>query len=496
MSKRKRKEGWVVPGGQKVAMAVGMGSTSAMNGFVQGFLSVYILMVGIGPGVAAGVLLIMKAWDAVNDMLFGYLVDKYRFKPGKNWFTRWLFSGRYMPWFRVMFLIIPIGTIILFTINTDAPMWFRIAQYCVGYFLFDFGMTCAGAYSLLPLSVTDNFDERNFILSWNGLGQGFGALPVSFFGTAMVAGSIGYGGAAVIFSILAIILALIPAITVKERNVMEQTQEQRERYTVKEMLKVLGKMPELILFLVGTLLWGIFYTTGYQLFTSYYIFGDANLSIILMLFGVVPTIIMVPFLPMIFKRVDKIVVARLACIVFVVCGVVICLLGPTFLRNNLSVLYLLTAVQSLGYTMTMFSTSQMPPDLAEMARYRTGQDVGGIVSATYTFVTKLVNSLVSSVSLLILGFYGFKSVEAASFDELAALNAQGIGLQTDRALEGLWNVSYLFPLLGFAAAALVYFFVGVDRRKVRVYMRVNSGHLTREEGEKELAELKNKKKEK
>ena len=404
--------------------------------------------------------------------------------------------GRYMPWFRVMFLIIPIGTIILFTINTDAPMWFRIAQYCVGYFLFDFGMTCAGAYSLLPLSVTDNFDERNFILSWNGLGQGFGALPVVFLGTVMIAGSTGYAGAAVVFSILGIILALIPAIFVKERNVMNVTPEQQEKYTVKEMLKVLGKMPELVMLLVGTLLWGIFYTGGYGLFVAYYIFDDANLSIILTLMGVIPTIVMVPFLPMIFKRVDKIVVARFACALFAVCGILICVLGPDFLRNNLGVLYLLTAVQTLGYTMTMFACSQLPPDLAEVARYRTGQDVGGIVTASYNFITKLVNSLVSSVTLLILGAYGFQSVEANSFDELAALNAQGIGLQTDRALEGLWNVSYLFPLIGFAAAAIVFFFVRIDRRKIRIYMRVNSGHITREEGEKELAELKNKKKEK
>lgn len=496
MSKRKRKEGWVVPAHEKVAMVFGAGSTQAMNTFVQSFLSVYILMVGISPAVAAGVLLVLKGWDAINDMLFGFIVDKYRFKPGKNPFTRWLFSGRYMPWFRVMFMIIPIGTIILFTINTGAPMWLRVAQYCLGYFLFDFGMTCTGAYNLLPLSITDNFDERNFILSWTGLGQGFGSLPVVFLGTVMIAGSTGYAGAAVVFSILGIILALIPAIFVKERNVMNVTPEQQEKYTVKEMLKVLGKMPELVMLLVGTLLWGIFYTGGYGLFVAYYIFDDANLSIILTLMGVIPTIVMVPFLPMIFKRVDKIVVARFACALFAVCGILICVLGPDFLRNNLGVLYLLTAVQTLGYTMTMFACSQLPPDLAEVARYRTGQDVGGIVTASYNFITKLVNSLVSSVTLLILGAYGFQSVEANSFDELAALNAQGIGLQTDRALEGLWNVSYLFPLIGFAAAAIVFFFVRIDRRKIRIYMRVNSGHITREEGEKELAELKNKKKEK
>ena len=493
MSKKKRKEGWLVPGGEKLAMIFGAGSTQAMNTFVQTFLSVYILMVGISPTVAAAVLLVLKAWDAVNDMRFGFLVDKYRFKPGKNFFTRWLFSGRYMPWFRVMFMIIPIGTVILFTISTDLPMWLRVAQYCLGYFLFDFGMTCTGAYNLLPLSVTNNFDERNFILSWNGLGQGFGSLPVVFLGTVMIAGSTGYAGAAVVFSILGIILALIPAIFVKERNVMEVTPEQQERYTVKEMLKVLKKMPELVLLLLGTLLWGIFYTGGYGLFVSYYIFDDANLSIILTLVGVVPTIVMVPILPIIFKRVDKIMVARIACITFAVCGILICVLGPDFLRENLGVLYLLSGAQSLGYTMTMFSCSQLPPDLAEVARYRTGQDVGGIVSASYNFITKLVNSLVSSVTLLILGVYGFQSVEANSFEELEALNAQGIGLQTDRALEGLWNVSYLFPLIGFAAAAVVFFFVRVNRNKIRIYMQINSGQITREEGDQMLAKIKERK---
>lgn len=489
MSKKTRKEGWIVPGREKLAMVFGNGSSAALNQFVQGFLSVYILMVGISPMIAAAVLLVLKAWDAVNDMIFGFLVDKYRFKPGKNPFTKWLFSGRYMPWFRVMFLIIPIGTMVLFTINTGAPMWLRVAQYCLGYFLFDLGMTCTGAYSLLPLSTTDNFDERNFILSWNGLGQGFGALPVVFLGTMMITGSMGYGGAAAVFSLLAIVLALIPSLVVKERNVMKVTPEAREKYTLRAMLGVLKKMPELTLLLLGTLLWGLFYTTGYTMFVAYYIFDDANLSVIMALLGVIPTVIMVPLLPIIFKRVDKIVVARIACITFALCGILICFLGPEMLRQNLLVLYILTMVQTLGYTMVMFSCSQLPPDLAEMARYRTGQDVGGIVSASYNFITKLVNSLVSSVSLLILGAYGFQSVEAASFEELAQLNAQGVGVQTQRALEGLWNVAYLFPLIGFAAAALVFFFVRVDRRKVRVYMRINSGHITREMGEQELAKI-------
>ena len=100
MSKKTRKEGWIVPAKEKIALFCGAGSYQATNTFVTTFMSVYLLMVGVSPTVAAGALLFLKAWDAMTDVVVGYLIDKIRFKPGKNAFTKWLFSGRYMPWFR------------------------------------------------------------------------------------------------------------------------------------------------------------------------------------------------------------------------------------------------------------------------------------------------------------------------------------------------------------------------------------------------------------
>ncbi len=490
MAKKPRKEGWIIPGREKLAQVIGSGSNAALDQFVGNFLSIYILMVGISPAVAAVVLLVLKAWDAINDMIVGYLVDKYRFTPGKNWFTRWFFSGRYMPWFRILFMLIPLGTIILFNISTELPMWLRITQYCLGYFLFDFGMNSRSAYTLLPMSTTNNFEERNFLLAWTGLGNGIGSLPVLFLGTTMVAGSVGYGGASVVFAVLGVILALVPALFVKERNDVEFGQSAQEKITIKDMVQTIGKIPELLLFLLGVLLWGIFYTSGYGLFVSYYIFENASLSIIMTLFSVLPPLVLVPFLPMIFKRVDKIVVARVTCSVFAVTGLLVCLAGPQFMKNNFGLMLLAAALQGGSYSLTLFACSQLTPDIAEMAKFRTGRNVNGIVAASYNFVTKLVNSAVSSVTLLILSFYGFQSVEAASFEELAALNAQGIGLQTERALEGLWNVSYLFPLIGFAAAAVAFCFVKIPRSKVKIYMQANSGQITHEEAEEALKNTK------
>ena len=489
MAKKPRKEGWIIPGREKLAMVFGAGSPAALQTFVGTFLALYLLMVGISPAIAAAVLLIVRTIEIITDVLFGYIVDKHRFKPGRNRFAQWLFGGRYMPWFRLFFLVIPIGTMIIFTISTDLPLWVRITQYVIGYLIFDIGMTGASAYQLLPLSTTDNYEERTFVLSYNGLGQGFGALPVVFLGTVFIAGGLGYVGAAIVFSVIGLVLALIPAIVVKERNVTAYDEVKMKNYNVKEMFSALKGLPELFILLLGVLSWGIFYTTAYGLFVAFYIFDDANIAIFMTLFAVIPSVILVPMLPAIFKRVDKIVIARIACIIFAAAGIVINVLGPDFFAENISVILVLGLLQATAHVMTMFSCSMLMPDIAETIRFRSGKDIAASVNATYLFTTKLANTLVTSISLLILGFFGWVAVEANSFEELAELNEQGIGLQTERALEGLWNVAYLFPLIGFGIAAVTFFFVNVKRKKVAVYMKCNSGEITKEEADRLLAEM-------
>ena len=75
---------------------------------------------------------------------------------------------------------------------------------------------------------------------------------------------------------------------------------------------------------------------------------------------------------------------------------------------------------------------------------------------------------------------------AGSFEELKALNLQGIGLQTSQALEGLWNVMYLFPSIGFGLAALVFMLVRIDRKHINTMIKANTGEITREEAEELL----------
>lgn len=486
---RKNGQGWIVPKGEKASYFVGSGSHFTIHTFMSAFLTTYLLMIGVSPATSAGVMLVLRAWDAINDTLFGYFIDRVRFKPGKGKLSRWFFSGRYLPWFRIASFIIPFSTIITFTVNTNAPMWLRVLQYAIGYLLYDTAYTMSFApWGCMLTSLTSNVDERNFIQAYSVLGQALGLVPVLFLGTALIAGSFGYSGSAILFAIYGFLLALPAMFFVKERIVSAPSPAGEGRYSIKEVVAFLKKSKEFLFFELGQIIWGLLATGGaYGLFVAYYLFGDANLALLFGLFQFAPTILLLPFFPAIFKRINKITALQIACLLCSVSGFWMYFTGPAGLMSARGLFYILLTVHGTAVVFVAVGSAMLLPDFAEMAKYRTESEHVGIIFSIHSTVTKLVSSLVVSVSLLILGIYGWVSVTANSFDELKALNAQGIGLQTTRALEGLWNVMYLFPPIGFGLAALVFLLVRVDRNRIRTMIRVNTGEITRQEGEAMLS---------
>lgn len=482
---RKNREGWIVPKREKASYFIGSGSHFTMHTFMSAFLTTYLLMIGVNPATSATVLLVLRAWDAINDTLFGYLIDRVRFKPGKGKLSSWFFSGRYLPWFRIASFIIPFSTIITFTVNTDAPMWLRVLQYAIGYLLYDTAYTMSFApWGAMLSSLTSNVDERNFIQSYSILGQALGLVPVLFLGTALIAGSFGYSGSAILFAIYGFLLTIPAMFFIKERIVSAPIQASEQKYSLKEMFRFLIKTKEFLFFELGQIVWGVLATGGaYGLFVAYYIFGDANLALLFGLFQFAPTILLLPFFPAIFKRLNKITALQIACLLILVCGLLMYFIGADGLMASKGLFYILLIIHGTATVFVAIGSAMLLPDIAEMAKYRTNTEHVGIIWSIHSTVTKLISSLVVSVSLLILGAYGWVSVTAGSFEELAALNAQGIGLQTPQALQGLWNVMYLFPSIGFGLAAFVFLLVKIDRNRIKTMIRANTGEITREEAE-------------
>ena len=88
------------------------------------YLQLYMTDIGISA-VAVGLIFIFaKVWDAVNDPIFGVMVDKVNLKGGK-----------YRPWLRISTIAIPVTTVLLFIVPANASIQAKIIWSSVAYVL-------------------------------------------------------------------------------------------------------------------------------------------------------------------------------------------------------------------------------------------------------------------------------------------------------------------------------------------------------------------------
>lgn len=100
-----------------------------------GYMTTYFTDVGITAAWVAVVALITKVWDAINDPIFGMIMDKVHFKKGK-----------FLPWLRMSVIAIPVSTILLFRDPYGHPVGGQghlgdPCLYAVGYSLY--ALRCA-----------------------------------------------------------------------------------------------------------------------------------------------------------------------------------------------------------------------------------------------------------------------------------------------------------------------------------------------------------------
>ena len=131
---------------------LGQGMTYVM---CYSFLQQYALDAGISALLFAGVAFAIKAWDAVNDPIFGILLEKIHFK-----------SGKFLPWIRISILAIPLSTVLVFAIPSGLPIGLKVAWLVVGYMLWDTAYTIGDVpIYALSTAMTNNPAERTLLIS-------------------------------------------------------------------------------------------------------------------------------------------------------------------------------------------------------------------------------------------------------------------------------------------------------------------------------------------
>ena len=435
------------------------------------FISTYLVMQGIDLAKGALVLLIVKIWDAVNDPIFGYIFDKVQFKSGQ----------KSLPWLRIAVALIPVVTIILFSIPSGMSELGKLIWFGVAYVLWDtvYTLTDVPAYAMLN-TMTDNLEERNLLLSVNRVFSGGGVVIYGVVLPLLISESVGMSAsmAIAIMSFFSAITMVPLCLKCKERNYKPGHED--ENFTPRQMLRYLGKNKYLLTYYGGYMATDALKTSAaVLLFVSFYLFGDSLFSIVLNFLNMVPGVFAAMLMPTILKKLDKFKTLFWCNIVNIILGLLIYFVG-----YEQKVLFLvLTCIRTVPMSIVGILAFMFTPDCAEYGEYKTGINAKGITFAIQTFSVKITGAVSSALALFLLGLFNWISVEAESFEELAAMGIQ----QSATALNGLWIVYALVPVIGMIISTFFYLGYKLNDKDVQIMAKCNSGELTREEAEKLLS---------
>ena len=432
------------------------------------FISTYLVFQGIDPIKSGLVLLIVKIWDAINDPIFGYIFDKVKFKRNQ----------KCLPWLRIAVILIPFVTILLFSIPLGMSELGKLIWFGVAYVLWDmvYTLTDVPAYSMLN-TMTDNLQERNLLLSVNRVFSGAG---VVLYNLVIVLTNLGMSisWAVAVMAILSGITMIPLILNCKERNYSADQED--DAFSIGQMFRYLGSNKYLLTYYGGYMATDALKTSAaVTLFLSFYMFNSEMFGVVINLLGMVPGVIAAMLMPTLLKKFDKFRVLFLCHIVNILLGFVIYFMG----YSDKTMFMVLTCIRALPMCIVGVLAFMFTPDCAEYGQYKSGISAKGITFAIQTFSVKITGAVSSSLAMILLGLFGWISVEAENFAELAAKGVQ----QSAAALNGLWIVYALVPVIGMVISTFFYLGYKLNDKDVQIMAKCNSGEISREEAEAQLS---------
>jgi len=435
------------------------------------FISTYLAMQGIDLKKVAFVLLIVKIWDAVNDPIFGFIFDKVKFKNGQ----------KSLPWLRIAVALIPVVTIALFSIPGALSQTGKLIWFGVAYLLWDtvYTLTDVPAYAMLN-TMTADLQERNMLLSMNRIFSGVGVLLYGVVLPLLISEAVGMSAsmAIAIMSVFSAITMVPLCLNCKERNYNPADED--DSFTPRQMFSYLRQNKYLLTYYSGYMVSAALSTSGaVLLFVSFYLFGNSLYAIVLNILNMVPGVFAAMAMPTLLKKFDKFRMLLTLTVVNILLGLVIYFVGY---KNEIFFL-VMTCIRTVPVCVVGILAFMFTPDCAEYGEFKSGISAKGITFAIQTFSVKITGAVSSSLALALLGLFGWISVEAESFEELAAM---GIA-QSQQALDGLWAVYALVPVIGLVISVFFYLGYKLNDKDVQIMARCNAGEITREEAEKLLS---------
>ena len=448
------KLGYVTSKKERIAYCLFFLGQNILWGYA-GYVETFLTDIGITAAAAAAILLAPKLWDAVNDVLFGYLVDRHVFKNGQ----------KFIPWVRIGTGAIGITTAAMFAIPASMSQTVKIIWFLVAYILFDMSYTILDTPAFAVTTVmTPDVSERTDIIAGGKLWAMVGGVIATVLVPA-VRPMLGWFGACVVFVAVSVILMIPMLYRVKERPAPQSSAAQNPR--LRDMLCYLRCNRYLLVALLALVLLGVSSVEQKMaIYMGRICLGRENMATLVSGAAAVAVIIVCAVVPALARKWDKFYVLCGGLVFAILMDVAAYFLG----YDNLSVAIVMVMLKCTGLGFWQVIIYMLIADTVEYGTYKSGARAAGITFSLQCFAAKLKNGLIGSVVLLSLAKVGFQEGEAA--------------VQPAGVADGVWGLFCLLPAAGFAVAlAILLAFYQLRSRDVQTMSRYNNGQISQAEAE-------------
>lgn len=347
--------------------------------------------------VTAGTLfLVARVVDSIVDFSMGYLIDRTK--------SKW---GKFRPYVMFGFLPFCVLTVLCFTVP-DFNDTQKVIYAYVTYLLVMIATTVATlpCQAILP-AITQDPAER---IKLNNFSSFFGMVGMMFVavGTMPLVMMFGKGDLAkgflitmIIFSSVAAVIYILWTMKIRERVVVEKPKE----LNLKEALPMVFKNKYLLL-LIGTF---VFFMSGFtirnnsQMYYLMYSLQRPDLVPVIGLLSMLPLVLTILLVPTIVGKFGKKNTLIMGIIIQIVANICQYFIG----LSNLTMIFVLTAIASVGGGLFVPLIWGMLPDTVDYAHWKFGHRTEGIITATFVFLQKATSGFAGYIAGVVLVAVGY-----------------------------------------------------------------------------------------
>lgn len=376
---------------------------SFINLFVDAyFLTFCTYVLGIDPAWMAGLFLVSRLWDAINDPIMGSFPDRWHL--GKT-------ADKFKPWVKLFMVPLALSGVLCFT---KVPFEGVALHAWVAFAYIFYGMSYTGTsmpYGAMSSVISDDPIERSKLSRARSIGGtvvGIGALslvPVVCFDENSNIVPERFTMLAVVFGILSILCYILLCSLTTER--IHQEPKPGEKFNYGKVLGAAFKNRPLVGVMVATIGSMLFITGGAQLnsyiYKEYYqntsmmaVASLANLPIIAISFFMVPKLVAK------FGKRNVILVMSAYCLVLSVFKLVF----PLPSAMAYTIVYIFAMIGQTAFTMLIWA---LVTDCLDYSEWKMDFRADGSMYSLYTFSRKIGSTIASTGAASALAAIGYIS---------------------------------------------------------------------------------------